>query len=207
MVWLQGVLLDRRSFVTVTGKAFRPRLVKMGRVRFALSGVAWLYMFIAVLLPVLTLIWAALVNFLTVDVSLMRFDLRHVRYVLFTYPKTRLAIQNSLALGLIAATLICLLGLLAGWVIVRRRGRTGRLLDQMSMMPLAIPSIVLALGLLWTYAGLYWVPIYGTIAILLVAYVTHFLPVGSARWPQDCVNCIPNWKTQPASAAPGCFAR
>ena len=46
------------------------------------------------------------------------------------------------------------------------------------MMPLALPSIVLALGLLWTYVGLNLVPIYGTIVILLVAYVTHYLPFG-----------------------------
>src|SRR5262249_54088868 len=51
-------------------------------------------------------------------------------------------------------------------------------LDQVSMVPLAIPSMVLALGLLWTYVGLRWLPIYGTIWILLLAHVTHYLPFG-----------------------------
>ena len=40
-------------------------------------------------------------------------------------------------------------------------------------------SVVLALGVLWTYAGLDLLPIYGTIGILLVAYVAHFLPLGT----------------------------
>jgi len=44
------------------------------------------------------------------------------------------------------------------------------------MMPLAIPPMVLALGILWSYVGVTW--IYGTIAILLIAYVTHYLPIG-----------------------------
>ena len=74
LVWLQGAILERRSFVTVTGKAFRPRILPVGPIRYAFAAGAWLYVTVAVLLPVLTLIWAALVNFLTVDLKLMAFD-------------------------------------------------------------------------------------------------------------------------------------
>lgn len=180
LVGLQNRLLSRRSFVTVTGKAFRPRLVQVGRpARWALAAFVWLYVGLAVLLPVLTLLWAALVNFLTVDPGLMAFDLRHFRYVLFTYPKTALAAGNSLLLGAAAASLVALLALGIGWVAVRRRGPVARGVEQLAMAPLAIPSIVLALGVLWTYAGLELLPIYGTAGILLVAYVAHFLPLGA----------------------------
>jgi iron(III) transport system permease protein len=178
LVWVQATLLERRSFVTVTGKAFRPRIVSVGRARHVLAAFAWLYVAAAVILPVATLLWASLVNFLTVDLKLMAFDLRHFRYVLFTYPKTYLAAQNSLLLGIVTATLVCALGLGIGWVLTRTQSRARGFLDQVSMMPLALPSIVLALGLLWTYVGASWLPIYGTIFILLVAYVTHYLPFG-----------------------------
>jgi len=178
LVWLQGAILDRRSFVTVTGKAFRPRILPVGPMRYAFAACAWLYVTAAVMLPVLTLIWAALVNFLTVDLKLMAFDLRHFEYVLFTYPKTYIAAQNSILLGIATATIVCALGLGVSWTVVRTRIRGRGFLDQVSMMPLALPSIVLALGLLWTYVGLTLVPIYGTIIILLVAYVTHYLPFG-----------------------------
>jgi iron(III) transport system permease protein len=178
LVWLQGAILERRSFVTVTGKAFRPRILPVGPIRYAFAAGAWLYVTAAVMLPVLTLIWAALVNFLTVNLKLMAFDLRHFEYVLFTYPKTYTAAQNSLLLGIATATIVCGLGLGVSWVVVRTRIRGRGFLDQVSMMPLALPSIVLALGLLWTYVGLTLVPIYGTIVILLVAYVTHYLPFG-----------------------------
>ena len=178
LVWLQAAILNRRSFVTVTGKAFRPRILPVGQIRYAFAAGAWLYVAAAVMLPVLTLTWAALVNFLTVDLKLMAFDLRHFEYVLFTYPKTYIAAQNSLLLGIATATIVCALGLGVSWVVVRTRIRGRGFLDQVSMMPLALPSIVLALGLLWTYVGLTLVPIYGTIVILLVAYVTHYLPFG-----------------------------
>jgi len=178
LVALQAAILKRRSYVTITGKAFRPRIVQVGRWRPVLLGIVLLYVLAAVVLPVATLCWAALVNFITVDPKLMSFDLRHFAYVLFTYPKTLLAARNSLVLGLLTATIICALGLAMAWVIVRSRGMAARFLDQVGMMPLAIPPIVLALGLLWSYVGLSWLPIYGTIGILLLAYVTHYLPFG-----------------------------
>ncbi|MBV8913904.1 MAG: iron ABC transporter permease, partial [Acetobacteraceae bacterium] len=80
--------------------------------------------------------------------------------------------------GAATATVVCAIGLGVGWVVVRTRSRARSFLDQVSMMPLALPPIVLALGLLWTYVGATLVPIYGTVFILLVAYVTHYLPFG-----------------------------
>jgi iron(III) transport system permease protein len=177
-VLLQNRLLAKRSFVTITGKAFRPRRIATGRARWLLAGFVWLYIGLAVALPVATLIWASLVNFLTTDPALMAFDLRHFSYVLFTYPKALLAARNSLLLGVVTASLIVVLSLGAGWIAVRGRTLGATAVEYLAMAPLAIPSIVLALGVLWTYAGLDLLPIYGTIAILLVAYLAHFLPFG-----------------------------
>jgi iron(III) transport system permease protein len=176
LIWAQNAFLNRRSYVTVTGKAFRPRTLEIGGSRYVLAALAWLYVVAAVLLPVATLIWAALINFITIDPKLMAFDLRHFRYVLFEYPKTYLAMRNSLVLGAAAATCACALGLGVGWVIVRTRSAARSYLDQVSMFPLAMPSMVLALGLLWVYARTPILPVYGTIWILLIAYVTHYLP-------------------------------
>src|SRR5262249_4437073 len=47
LVWLEAVILDRRSFVTVTGKAFRPRIVSLGASRYLLAGAAWTYVALA----------------------------------------------------------------------------------------------------------------------------------------------------------------
>jgi iron(III) transport system permease protein len=63
------------------------------------------------------------------------------------------------------------------WVVLRGRRRGRAALDQLSLVPLAMPAMVFALGLLWIYVELP-VPVYGTLGILLVAYVTHYLPFG-----------------------------
>ncbi len=178
LVWLQALLMRHRSFVTITGKAFRPRVIALGRLRPALAALVWLYLALAVALPVLALVWAASINFLTVRLSLMHFGLEHFRYILFEYPKTWQAIWNSFVLGLASATLVCALGLLAAWAMVRQRSRFGLVIDLLAMAPVAIPSLTFALGLLWLYAGLRWLPVYGTATILLLAYVAHFLPYG-----------------------------
>jgi len=178
LIWLQNVFLNRRSFVTVTGKAFRPRLLKVGAARYLLAAMAWLYVAASTILPVGTLIWAALINFITIEPKLMSFDLRHFGYVLFEYPKTYLAMKNSLILGLATALGACALGLGVSWIVLRTRSSLRAYLDQVSMFPLAVPSMVLALGLLWLYVNLKGLPIYGTLGILFLAYVTHYLPFG-----------------------------
>ena len=178
LVALQAVIIGRRSYVTVTGKAFRQHRLRAGRLRPLLAALAWAYVAVSVVLPIATLIWAALVNFITIDPHLMAFDLRHFRYVLFQYPKTYLALENSVILALAAASGTCVIGLCVGWVVIRTRSPFRAYLDQVSMFPLAVPSMVLALGLLWLYVNLKALPIYGTIGILLLAYITHSLPVG-----------------------------
>lgn len=178
LVATQAVLLRRRSYVTVTGKAFRPLMLDVGPARWLGAAAAWAYILLAVILPIGTLVWAALVNFVTIEPRLMTFGFWHFRYVLFEYPKTYLALANSMILAAGSATFVCSLGLMVSWVIVRTRGPLQSWLDQASMVPLAIPSMVLALGLLWGYVGLKLLPIYGTLWILLFAYVTHYLPFG-----------------------------
>jgi iron(III) transport system permease protein len=163
-----------------------------------LAALVWLYVTVAVILPVLTLFWAALVNYLTIDLKQMAFDFRHFRYVLSTYPKTYIATQNSILLGTATASIVCALGLAIAWVIVRTRGFARIFLNQISMVPLALPSVVLAVGLLWTYVGFVLLPIYGTLIILLIAYVTHYLPFG-VRAASGCTNCTQNSRPPHAS--------
>jgi len=172
----QAALLRRRSFVTITGKAFRPG-ARIARARLARAVLAWIYVALATVLPLIALFWAASSTFVTANPKLMRFTLRHFSFVLFTYPKTWLAAGNSVVLGALTAIVVCLLGLAVSWVVLRGRGSGCGALDQLSMVPLTMPAMVFALGLLWVYVRVP-LPIYGTVAILLIAYATHYLPFG-----------------------------
>jgi iron(III) transport system permease protein len=138
---------------------------------------AWSYVALATVLPLIALLWAASSAFITADIRLMRFTSQHFVYVLRDYPKTWLAAGNSVLLGVLTASLVSLLGLAVSWIVLRTRHRGRSLLDQLSMVPLSMPAMVFALGLLWVYVQVP-LPIYGTIGILLIAYATHYLPFG-----------------------------
>ena len=176
LTFAQAAVLGRRSFVTITGKAFRPNQ-DPPRLRRLRAAVAWLYVALATVLPLIALLWAASSAFITADIRLMRFTSQHFAYVLRDYPKTWLAAGNSVLLGILTASLVSLLGLAVSWIVLRTRHRGRSLLDQLSMIPLSMPAMVFALGLLWVYVKVP-LPIYGTIAILLIAYATHYLPFG-----------------------------
>jgi len=176
LTFAHSAALSRRSFVTITGKAFRPTSAnpRAARLRATLG---WSYVVLSTLLPLAALLWAASVAFMTVDFRLMRFTTRHFEYVLFGDPKTWLAVGNSVVLGLLSASLVTLLGFAVSWIVLRTRQAGRGFLDQLSMMPLSMPAMVFALGLLWVYVGVP-LPIYGTLGILLIAYVTQCLPYG-----------------------------
>ena len=90
---------------------------------------------------------------------------------------TRRAIGNSLLLGAAAATIVVALTAIIAWVTIRTRVPGRGLLDFLAFVPITIPGIVLGISLIWVY---FTVPIriYGTLWILLVAYVTRYMPYG-----------------------------
>ena len=176
VTFAQARFLSERSYATITGRAFRPAQHGSG-LRSLRAALAWLYVLLSTLLPLVALLWAASSAFVTVEPKLMHFTPAHFAYVLLAYPKTWLAATNSAILGVLAATCVCAIGFAVSWFVLRGRGRARGLLDQMSMVPLSMPAMVFALGLLWVYVGLP-LPIYGTLGILLLAYVTHYLPFG-----------------------------
>ena len=64
-----------------------------------------------------------------------------------------------------------------GWIVVRARLRHRALVDHLASLPLAFPGLVLGLAILVFYLHVD-IGVYGTLWILLIAYVTRFLPYG-----------------------------
>jgi iron(III) transport system permease protein len=84
-------------------------------------------------------------------------------------------IWNSLILAVVGATLAMALSLVVSYMIHRTRGFGARLLDLLCVVPIGFPGIVLAMGVLVTYIR---TPIYATLWILLLGYITRFFPYG-----------------------------
>jgi iron(III) transport system permease protein len=166
------------SFSTVTGKGFRPHQIELGGWKYLASGVALLLLIMLVVLPILVLLLVALLPYYHVPTwdTWHHLTLDHFRYIWKT-SRVHRAFLNSLFLALVGATVCMLLASLTSYITVRTKIAARGLLEGLVFIPWAFPGTALALGLLWAYVD-FPVPIYATLWIILIAYVTRFLPYG-----------------------------
>ena len=176
MIFLYRRITAGRSYVTVSGKAFRPRVMDVGRLRWVLFAVCAVYLIMSVFLPMATLMFASVQRLATVFPKPSNLTLEHYTTAL-SLNAIRSAMGNSLLLGFLTATIgIVLTGLIA-WIIQRSRLPGRNVLEYIVMFPQAVPRLVFAFGMMWAWL-VFPLPVYGTLWILLIAYLTVFLPLG-----------------------------
>ena len=165
-------------FSTVTGKGFRPRTMDLGSWRYLTAGLFILYFFVVVALPFCVLLWSSLQKYYSAPswAALQNLSLSAYGSVL-AEPAFGTAVWNSLALSLGSATLIMLVTAVIAWIVTRTRLPGRWLIDNLASMPLVFPGLVLGLAIMICYLYLP-IGIYGTLWIILIAYVTRFLPYG-----------------------------
>jgi iron(III) transport system permease protein len=175
-LFVQRRFLARRSFVTLAGKGSRPQLVDLGAGRWLMFGFTVVVFVIAIVLPYSSLIAVSLSKSWGLDFW-NNLTLQNYRFILFEYDVTQRAIANSLLLATLAATFAVMLGAVIGWIDLRTRIPGRVLLDYSALIPLGLPGIVMAVALIQFWLK---VPIalYGTLAILLLAYVGRYVPLG-----------------------------
>jgi iron(III) transport system permease protein len=175
-LYLQRSYLAKRSYVTVSGKGARPQLIELGRAGWNLLAFGLVIFLIAVVAPYVTLLAVSFSK--SWGLSFWEnLTLNNFHFVLFEYDVTRRAIVNSLLLATAAATLAVLLGGIISWIDLRTNLPGRKLLDYISLIPLGLPGIVVAVALIqfWLRVPL---PLYGTLFIILLAYVGRFVPLG-----------------------------
>jgi iron(III) transport system permease protein len=169
-------------YSTITGKAYRPRVMKVGTFKYVAAALVWLYLGVVVLAPFLVMVWASIQPYYAVPSpqALGRVTFDAYAFV-FTQPSALTALVNTLLLTLLAPTLTMLLCTLVAWYVVRSQMRGKRLLDVLAFLPNSIPSIMIALALVYLFLTVPWrlIPIYGTVWIIALAVVTRYLAFGS----------------------------
>jgi iron(III) transport system permease protein len=176
MVWLYRRIVTAGNYATITGKAFRPRVMDVGPLRWTLLAVCVAYLGVAVILPVLTIVYASFQRLTSVVPRADNFTLANFAMAL-SLDAARSALWNSLLLGLGTASIgILLMGFLS-WLIYRSRLPGAGAIEYILMFPQAVPRLVFAFGMMWAWL-VFPIPIYGTLWLLLIAYLTVFLPLG-----------------------------
>jgi len=176
MLFVYRRIITAGSYATITGKAFRPRVADVGRLRYVLFGLCMLYLTVAVFLPIATLLYASVQKIAVAFPAADNFTLNNFTAAM-SMNAVRSALTNSLILGFATATIgVVLMGLLA-WLIYRSKLPGSGLIEYVVMFPQAVPRLVFAFGMMWAWL-VFPILIYGTMWLLLIAYLTVFLPLG-----------------------------
>jgi iron(III) transport system permease protein len=175
---LQRGYLERRSYITVGGRGVRTKNVELGAWRWPLLGFCLTVVFFSAAAPIGVLALTAFSKSWTEPLSLANFTLAHFGAALFHDQVSVRGILNSFRLATAAAVLAVLIGAAVAYLDLRTTVRGRRLLDYLAILPLGLPGTVMAVGILLAFIRLP-VPIYGTIWILLAAYVARFIPLAT----------------------------
>ena len=176
---LQGKswILGRRGFTVLGGKSSDPRIARLGRWKPVAIGFAVIVLSLTVLLPYAALLKTSLTRNVSEPLTWATMTLHNFHFVFFEFSATRLALYNTFLLGFLTATIGTAIALLAAYMVSRNTVRGSRLLGLLATAPVAIPGIVLGVGVFLTYSHPQ-LMLYGTLWILLIAFLTIEMPAG-----------------------------
>jgi iron(III) transport system permease protein len=167
-------------FVTVTGRGYRPRLIDLGKWRYVPVIVMSVYFLIAVVMPLIVLLWRAFSPaYATISISALGQLSLNAFQRMAQNPALLTAAMNTVIIGIVTACVTMTLVTLVSWLSVRRRGNpTVAVTEYLAFLILGVPGIVLALALIFIYAS-FPIRIYGTIWIIILGLVTLTIPFGT----------------------------
>jgi iron(III) transport system permease protein len=178
-LYLQSRVASRGGkYTTMSGKGFRPRQMDLGGWRFLTAGIFVVYFLLIVALPLAVLLWSSLQKYYRSPslAAAHHLTLDAYRYIIHL-PALRTAVLNSLLLSFGCATAVMLLSAVICWIVVKTKLPGRWLLDNLASLPLVFPGLVLGLSFMIVSLKVD-IGIYGTLWILLLAYITRFMPYG-----------------------------
>jgi iron(III) transport system permease protein len=178
LLFIQRVNRQGERFATISGKGFRPRPMDLGAWRWPVSALFATYFFVVVVLPLGMLIWMSLLPYYQQPsiAALDKVSLDNY-FRVFTMSGVMDSIQNSTFLAIISASAVMLFASVVAWLSLKSNIKGRRFYDTLASVPLAIPGLVLGVALIFIYLR-FPLPIYGTLTILFIAYVTRYMPYG-----------------------------
>ena len=167
-------------FTIITGKGYRPKQAELGRWRYPAFALVSLYLFLAIILPFLVLLYVSFLSYLQAPSreAIAAFTLKNYRF-LAQYGEVATALKNTVIMVLVTATATVFLSFLVSLVVVRSQFWGRKLLDQLAFVPHAIPGIVMGIAFFWVFLKIDFLPLYGTIWAMTIGFTTGFLSYGT----------------------------
>ncbi len=173
----QKAILGRRGYTVLGGKSGTPRVTKLGRWKWAAVAFVGFVLSLTIVLPYAAIVKTAFTGTIGDAINFDTLTLRHWNFVLFEFSATQLALRNTFVLGVMTATIVTAIALVVSYLVTRQSLPGARYLGVLATAPVAIPGIVLGVALFLSYANPTF-QLYGTIWILLIAFMTIEMPAG-----------------------------
>ena len=176
---LQKQLTGNKEVTSITGKPAASSPVLLGRWKIPVMVLFSLVAFMVVVLPLSSLLLTALMSTLSGGLHLDNLTVRHFSALFAQQSEALSALSTSLGLALGAAAITGALGFLVAWLVVEGKMRGVKIIDALSLLPVALPGVVIGVGLILLWNRSFWpVSPYNSWAILLLSYCCILLP-----WP------------------------
>lgn len=176
MLWVQRRLLSRKGFVSVSGKGGERRPFDIGFWKWPLLAYAALVSLLAVAMPLAILVLASLSKAWGRGLAGGNLTLTNYRDIFFQQLTVREAIVNTVLYSGATALVCVLMGLCVAYAVQRRITPWPGVVQFLALAPVAVPGLILAIGLYAAYAGPPF-SLYGTGTLIVVAFTTRFLPI------------------------------
>jgi iron(III) transport system permease protein len=173
-IWAQRRVTRSGRLTTITGKAGRATLIPLGRWKWAAYLLCFGFVTLGLILPMVILLYTSVLKWFTANPLNGMYTLRNYEFI-WGSASTMRSFWNTLIVSGLGAALGVVLGVLCSYFTLRLRPRGYRALDFITSLPFGVPGVVLGLGLLWAYAFLP-LPLYGTLTVIIIAFVTRYLP-------------------------------
>jgi|TARA_B100001179_G_scaffold232600_1_gene226183 iron(III) transport system permease protein len=182
VITLTAVYLYRKAtrhgekYQVITGKGYRTGILKLGKWRYAGTAILATYVFTHIFVVFGTVFLLSLQPFWDPTNLFGNLTFKHYETVLGQRRIVN-ALINSATVSLISATLVVVIAAILTYVSQRRKIKGSVLLEGFGTLPLAFPGFILGLGLLWTFLTIP-IGIYGTIFVLILAFLVKYMPQG-----------------------------
>lgn len=180
-LWYVQMLRRSQRYQVITGKGYRAKQIDPGRWVSACWIFICTYFFIGLLLPILLVCFEAFLPYIAAP-SIEALDLLTlINFQQMNWEYVYRGVRSTVTLMVVVPPVILIVAFCISWLVVRSRSRARYLLEFGAFLPHTIPRVVMSVGtlLLALYVVQDYLPIYGTVWILVGVYVIVWLPFGT----------------------------
>ncbi|NOT03130.1 MAG: iron ABC transporter permease [Anaerolineales bacterium] len=180
LVYMQSKLVSlERRFVTVGGKATRPKAIDLGGWKGIVSLFVGLYVLLGIILPLGCIVLTSFVPFLSPFMNPLKMLTLENYQGIFGSPAYRQSVVNSINISIFAAAIGIVFMAVAALIAYRSTFKYRNAVKYMALYPRAFPGIIVGIGFLWAFLL---VPGLGslrnTIIAISIAFIMRYLPLG-----------------------------